>query len=167
MVQAIRHHQSASPFKTWKQLEIQKNLFNENQKQKKNFPLLLYSDVFVVITCLYKTDSSLYLIMENSIHYFNIELWYSDKKWFSDQAGLFGQRFICQNLFAYIIIIISNTHFYLSNYIFISHTSHHKKCYSKNISNNLQSKHTHVISLVLTIKRTKCNTSPHNQKLKI
>ena len=55
---------------------------------------------------------------------------------------VFGQEIIYLNIFTYITIIIFNTFFYLPNYFFISHTSYHKKCYSKNISNNLQSKHT-------------------------
>ena len=33
--------------------------------------------------------------------------------------------FICLNLFAYITLTIFNTPFYLFNYLFISHTSHH------------------------------------------
>ncbi|CDP09202.1 unnamed protein product [Coffea canephora] len=52
------------------------------------------------------------------------------------RCGLFGLSIIYPVLFAYIIITISNTPFYFFNYLFISHTSHHKKCYSKNILNN-------------------------------
>ena len=48
-----------------------------------------------------------------SFSLFRIEM-----KRLANRSGLFGLRFICQNIFTYIIITIFNTPFYLLNYSF-------------------------------------------------
>ena len=52
-----------------------------------------------------------------------------------------GQEIICPNIFAYITITIFNTSFLSSQLPFHLTYITSQKCYSKNISNNLQSKH--------------------------